>query len=112
MVIEQAVERAITECISEGILKEFLLRNRAEAKHMSIYEYDEKEHIRLERAEAKEEGRAEGIEQGIARGREEGEKRFARLIETLLKEGRTDAIALVTKDEEQREKWYKEYHIE
>ena len=71
---------------------------------MSIYEYDEKEHIRLERAEAKEEG--------LSVGEKLGESKFASLIDSLLKEGKTDAIALVTKDEEQREKWYKEYHIE
>ena len=40
--IDKAVERAITECIKEGILSEFLSKNRAEAKKMSIYEYDEK----------------------------------------------------------------------
>ena len=36
-----AVEKAITECIQENILRDFLLKNRAEAKAMSIYEYDE-----------------------------------------------------------------------
>lgn len=41
MTIEEAVEKAITECIQEGILAEFLRKNRAEAKKMSIYEYDE-----------------------------------------------------------------------
>ena len=41
MEIEEAVERAITECIREGILADFLKKNRAEAKKMSIYEYDE-----------------------------------------------------------------------
>ena len=106
MVIEQAVERAITECISEGILKEFLLRNRAEAKHMNIYEYDEKEHIRLERAEAKEEGREEGILLG-----ESKLSRFAHLMELLLKDGRTDIATLVATDEREREKYYEEYHI-
>ena len=49
MPIEEAVERAITECIEEGILAEFLKKNRAEAKHMSIYEYDAEKHIRMER---------------------------------------------------------------
>ena len=38
---EDAVERAITECIREGILEEFLRKNRAEAKKVSIYEYDD-----------------------------------------------------------------------
>lgn len=33
MPITEAVECAITECIREGILKEFPEKNRAEAKH-------------------------------------------------------------------------------
>ena len=44
--IAEAVERAITECIREGILKEFLEKNRREAKNVSIYEYDQEKHIR------------------------------------------------------------------
>lgn len=60
MSIEDAVETAITECIREGILKEFLLKNRAEAKKMSIYEYDQAKHIRQEREDAWEDGRKEG----------------------------------------------------
>ena len=35
------MERAITECIREGILREFLEKNRREAKNVSIYEYDQ-----------------------------------------------------------------------
>ena len=58
------VERTITECIWEGSLEEFLRKYRAEAKRMSIYEYDQARHIRQEREEAREEGRQEGIEQG------------------------------------------------
>lgn len=50
--IEEAVEKAITECICEGILKEFLEKNRAEAKAMSIYEYNQEEHMRMEREDA------------------------------------------------------------
>ena len=64
MPIEEAVEKAITECISEGILSEFLLKHRAEAKKMSIYEYDEEKHIRMEREDAKAEGFAEGVANG------------------------------------------------
>ena len=63
MSIEEAVERAITECIVEGILKDFLKKNRAEAKAVSIYEYSEEEHIQMERKDAFEEGRKSGIEQ-------------------------------------------------
>ena len=60
MELEEAVEQAITECIREGILSEFLKKNRAEAKSVSIYEYDMEKHMRMERAEAREEGIKEG----------------------------------------------------
>ena len=56
----EAVECTITECIREGILEEFLRKYRAEAKRMSIYEYDQARHIRQEREEAWEEGWQEG----------------------------------------------------
>ena len=49
MDIETAVENAITECIREGILADFLSNNRAEAKKVSIYEYDYEKHMRQER---------------------------------------------------------------
>ena len=56
----EAVECTITECTREGILEEFLRKYRAEAKRMSIYEYDQARHIRQEREEAWEEGWQEG----------------------------------------------------
>ena len=67
--LSEAVERAITECIREGILKEFLEKNRAEVKKMSIYEYDQEKHIRMERQDAWEDGMQEGIKEGELRGR-------------------------------------------
>ena len=72
MELEEAVEQAITECIREGILAEFLKKNRAEAKSVSIYEYDMEKHMRMERAEAREEGKREGIKEGIKEGMEKG----------------------------------------
>lgn len=65
---EAAVERAITECIQEGILEEFLKKNRAEAKSVSIYEYDMEKHMRMEREDAREDGIQEGIRKGIQTG--------------------------------------------
>ena len=56
MPISEAVEQAICECIQEGILAEFLTQNRAEAKQVSIYEYDEEKHMRQEREASWEEG--------------------------------------------------------
>ena len=63
--LDEAVERTITECISEDILADFLRKNRAEAKKVSIYEYDEERHMRQTREEGVEEGYTKGINQGI-----------------------------------------------
>lgn len=70
--IEEAVEQAITECIKEDILAEFLKQNRAEAKSVSIYEYDQEKHMRQEREASWEEGREsllkELIQKKLAKG--------------------------------------------
>ena len=80
--LNDAVERAITECIKEGILVEFLRKNRSEVKMVSILEYDKEwEEKKLRKAEyeaGKEDGRNEGIEigknEGIEIGKNEGIK--------------------------------------
>ena len=102
--IEEAVERAITECIAEGILADFLTRYRNEAKKMSIYEYDEERQRIWDREEGKELGRKEG--------QKEGENRFATLASALIEEGRAEDILKATKDMEYRKKLYKEYGIQ
>lgn len=68
MPLDLAVEQAITECISEGILADFLRKNRAEAKKVSIYEYDEERHMRQTREEGMEEGYASGLSEGLLQG--------------------------------------------
>ena len=73
-----AVERAIDECIKEGILEEFLRKHKAEAKEMSIFEYDQEKHMRQEREAAWKDGHAAGIEEGRAAGIEEGHAARAR----------------------------------
>ena len=60
MPLTDAVEKAITECIHENILRDFLLKNRAEAKAMSIYEYDEEKTLRMVREEGYEDGERNG----------------------------------------------------
>lgn len=65
MTIDEAVEMAITECIRNGVLKEFLEKNKAEAFSMSIYEYDEKKHLQMEREEGIEIGEKKGIEKTL-----------------------------------------------
>ena len=60
MPLTDAVEKAITECIHENILRDFLLKNRTEAKAMSIYEYDEEKTMRMFRKECYEDGERNG----------------------------------------------------
>ena len=72
MPLTDAVDRAIDECIREGILEEFLRKHKAEAKEMSIFEYDQEKHMRQEREAAWEDGHAAGVEEGRAAGLEEG----------------------------------------
>lgn len=86
MSLPEAVERAITECIREGILKEFLGKNRVEVKKMSIYEYDQEKHIRMERQDAWEDGRREGIREGELRG---AEQQLSKIIKSMVKKGRS-----------------------
>ena len=47
MEINLAVERAVAECIKEGILSGFLQKYKSEALQMSIFEYDEEEFDRI-----------------------------------------------------------------
>ena len=52
MKLDVAVECAVKECIQEGILTDFLRKNKAEVVAMSIFEYDkEKEEKMLRKAE-------------------------------------------------------------
>ena len=65
MPLNQAVERAVDECIQKGILTEFLTRNRNEVISMSIFEYDkELEEKKLRKAEY-EYGFSEGKKTGF-----------------------------------------------
>ena len=68
MPLNEAVKHAVDECIREGILAEFLTRNRNEVISMSIFEYDkELEEKKLRKAEF-EAGREAGHEAGFAEG--------------------------------------------
>ena len=61
MSLNEAVERAVDECIKENILADFLRKNRAEVISMSIFEYNkEEEEKKLRKAEFE-----AGIEKGV-----------------------------------------------
>ena len=92
--LNDAVERAITECIKEGILVEFLRKNRSEVKMVSILEYDKEwEEKKLRKAEY-EAGKEDGRNEGIEIGREEA---IAEMIHNMAKCGYSiDKIAEIT----------------
>ncbi len=62
--LNEAVEKAVDECIQEGVLADFLLKNRTEAIEMCILEYDEEREIKLIRKAEYEDGREAGLLEG------------------------------------------------
>ena len=72
--LNEAVEKAVEECIQEGILREFLLANKAEVVAMSIFEYDREWEEEILRKEEFEAGRELGKELGEKLGKEEERK--------------------------------------
>ena len=101
--LAEAVEQAVDTCIGNGILEDFLRKNRAEAIAMSIFEYDEEKHLTSEREIWRQEG--------ILEGRQEGESRLAKLLELMLQGNKKDSVEKALADAEYREKLYKEYHL-
>ena len=89
MKLEDAVNKAIEECIKEGVLADFLQKNRSEVKMWSILEYDQEvEEKKLRKAEYQagleaglETGRSEGITIGKNQGIEIGEVRILQSIQ-------------------------------
>ena len=80
MELEAAVEKAVDKCIHDGILEEFLQRNRAEVIAVSIFEYDKEEEERKLRKAEFEAGEQSGIEKGRQQERQE-------IVQTLVENG-------------------------
>ena len=78
--VREAVEQAVTECIREGILEEFLLSQRSEVVAMSIFEYDHEVEMKKLADEMREQLREEVREEVREEGREEGKARFLLLV--------------------------------
>ena len=96
MELEDAIRTTIDECIRDGILKDFLLKNKAEVYHMCLYEFDVELHERVLREEEREEGRLEGRREGIREGRLAGQregmqngKKFAKQVFKAFMSGKT-----------------------
>lgn len=111
MSLNEAVERAVQESINEGILADFLRKNRKEAIEVSIFEYNEELVIQDIRKDEFRRGKEEGVEEGIEQGIEQGEKQLALLYKKLLADGRTADLERVADDAAYRKKLYEEYDI-
>ena len=72
--LNEAVEKAVEECIQEGILREFLLKHRAEVVAMSIFEYDREWEEEILRKEEFEAGKELGEQLGKEKERKNIEK--------------------------------------
>ena len=70
--LDEAVNRAVDECIRNDVLADFLKRNHAEVVMMSIFEYNQEEEERKLRAAERQAGYASGVEHGIRQGMERG----------------------------------------
>ena len=103
MSLQQAVERAVAECIEEGILKEFLLENKKEVMDMSIFEFDQQMYIKVQTDEAREDGIQIGLEQG--------EHRMQSLVQCLLSKRCYDELERATSDKAYRQQLYQQYGI-
>ena len=101
--LKEAIEKAIDYCIKNDILADFLLKNKAEATDMCIYEFDEEKYMDIERDHAYQ----DGLEQGL----KQGEALLSTLMQHLLADGRIEDAKLAATDEHARNKFYKEYNL-
>ncbi|CDD66247.1 uncharacterized protein BN803_00458 [Firmicutes bacterium CAG:882] len=98
--LDDGVKLAIEHCINEGILEDFLRKNRSEVEMTSIFEYNKEEEDR-KLYEA-------GVEQGIEKGIEKGVKQTKRKVAcSLMKENMPlDKIAsIIDVGVKELEKW-------
>ena len=97
--MQTALNRAVDSCIEKGILKEFLLKNRAEVLGMLLEEFDAEKYERTIRSEGREEGR------------EEGEVKVNRLGILLTEAGRSDEFLKSLSDRELQKKLFAEFGL-
>ena len=90
--LRDAIDTAVQDCIRDHILRDFLLKHRAEVVGMLLEEFDMEEYIRMERRDSYADGLEDGLSKGEAIGLSKGEaigkhSERVRLIYTLLKNG-------------------------
>lgn len=98
--MQTALNKAMDSCIERGILKEFLLKNRAEVLGMLLEEFDAEKYERTIRGEGREEGR------------EEGEVKVNRLGILLTEAGRSNDFLKSLSDRELQKRLFIEFGLE
>ncbi|HBA47703.1 MAG TPA: hypothetical protein DCZ91_07860 [Lachnospiraceae bacterium] len=93
--LSEAMDNAVSRCIEEGVLKEYLLKKKSEVKLMLLTEFDE-------------EAFAEAMKE---EGRTEGEERVNQLYTRLVKEKRTKDLERAIQDKEFRSILYQRYGL-
>ena len=109
---QAALNRAIDYCIENGILKEFLLKNRAEVLGMLLEEFDVEKYERTIREEGREEGIREGKKEGLKEGLKEGEVKVNRLGILLTEAGRGNDFLNSLSDRELQKRLFIEFGLE
>ena len=72
--IEDAVDEAIEYCIENDILRELLIDQKLEVRHVSILEFNEERDWEIIKEDFREMGLAEGRAKGLEEGRAEGQE--------------------------------------
>lgn len=96
---DETIDRAVTTCIREGILKDILQKNRAEVKNVLLTEFNE----RLFMEGFRREGRQEGIETATAK--------LNTLTQNLIKDNRLNDLEKSSRDPDLQKKLFEEYGI-
>ncbi len=95
----EALEQAITYCIENDILKDILLKNRAEVTMELLTKFDEKKYLDNRCAEAREDGQAEAT------------SRINSLHAHLLKEGKLEELERSVSDIAYQQELFLKYNI-
>lgn len=71
--LTDAIDTAVQDCIRDHILRDFLLKHRAEVVGMLLEEFDMEEYIKMERRDSYADGLEDGLSKGEAIGLSKGE---------------------------------------
>lgn len=109
--LDDAVNRAVDECIKNDILADFLRKNRAEVVMTSIFEYNKEEEERKLRTAERQAGYDEGFDTGYGKGIAENlcklvDNFMSRRMATL--EEACDALGISVEDYKKAEKLFHE----